>query len=192
LRRLLAICVVLSCCLGISYLDDRPLLAQTAAALELTIQKARLAFQAGRYAEAEELWRKVVEQQPNSAEAFYQLGFSLHLQEEVGAAIAAYQKAIALDPTYDTPYVNLGLAFIELNQFDEATQAFQRVLDFPDQAETPASTHALAHYNLAIIHKRQNDLEKAHQEVEAALAIAPDFEAAQTLLQQLENPQPEE
>ncbi|MEO0374928.1 MAG: tetratricopeptide repeat protein [Cyanobacteria bacterium P01_A01_bin.17] len=171
---------------------ERPILAQTPTALNQTIRKARSAFQAGRYAEAEGLWRKVVDQQPNSAEAFYELGFSLHLQEEIGAAIASYQKALSLDPNYDTPYINLGLAFIELMQYDKADQAFQKVLSFPDQPETPASTHALAHYNLAIIHKRQDNLESARQHAQSALTLAPEFQAAQALLQQIDNPEPEE
>jgi tetratricopeptide (TPR) repeat protein len=154
-------------------------------------QKAHRAFQAGQYREAELLWRQVVNQSPKSAEAYYQLGLSLHLQEEVGSAIAAYRKAIALDPKYHTPYINLGLALIELNQFDEAIRALQKVLTFPDQPETPASTHALAHYNLAIIYKRQNKIQQAQQETQAALTLAPNFEAAQTLRQQLNVPQPE-
>lgn len=193
MKQLLTTLAIVSCCsLGGSYLMEQPLLAQLSPALSQTRQKARSAFQAGRYAEAEGLWRKVVEQQPNSAEAFYELGFSLHLQEEIGAAIASYQKAISLDPNYDTPYINLGLAFIELMQYDKAAQAFQKVLSFPDQPETPASTHALAHYNLAIIHKRQDNLEGARQHVQSALALAPDFENAQALLQQINTPQPEE
>jgi tetratricopeptide (TPR) repeat protein len=152
-------------------------------------QQARLAFKEGRYAEAEALWRKVVAEQPNSAEAFYQLGFSLHLQEEIGSAIAAYRQAIALNPNYDAPHMNLGLALIELQQLDEAIPSFERVLALPDQPETPASTHTLAHYNLAIIHKRQNRPDMALQAVDAALKITPDLAPAQELRLQLLDPQ---
>ncbi|MGF1601900.1 MAG: tetratricopeptide repeat protein [Thermosynechococcaceae cyanobacterium] len=161
-------------------------------AVDATIEQAHRAFKEGRYAEAEVLWRKVLEEQPNSAEAFYQLGFSLHLQEEIGSAIAAYRKAISLKPDYDAPHMNLGLALIELQQLDEAAQSFERVLALPDQPETPASTHAMANYNLAIIHKRQEKAEKALQEVDAALKIAPDFSEAQELRLQLLDPQQQE
>ncbi len=139
----------------------------------------------------QKLWRTILDQQPHTAEAFYERGFRLHQQEDVEAAIASYEKAIALDPHYDTPYINLGLAFIELMQYDKATTAFEKALTFPDQPETPASTHALAHYNLAIIHNRQDDLETAKKHTRNALTLAPYFQAAQILLQQLEMPQPE-
>ncbi|MGB7413435.1 MAG: tetratricopeptide repeat protein [Thermosynechococcaceae cyanobacterium] len=165
---------------------------RSTSAVDATIKQARRAFKEGRYAEAEVLWRNVLKDQPNSAEAFYQLGFSLHLQEEIGSAIAAYRKAIALKPDYDAPHMNLGLALIELQQLDEAAKSFEQVLTLPDQPETPASTHALAHYNLAIIQKRQEQPEQALQNVDAALKITPDFSQAQELRLQLLNPQRQE
>ncbi len=130
-----------------------------------------------------------MEQNPNSAEAFYQLGFSLHLQEDIDGAIASYRQAITLKPDYDAPHLNLGLALIELRQLDEAIQSFEQVLALPDRSEIPASTHTLAHYNLAIIHKRQDQLEQAQKDVDAALTITPDFPPAQELCLQLQNRQ---
>lgn len=120
-------------------------------------------------------------QQPESAEAYFNLGLSFHLQLELDVAIKTYKQAIQLDSTYDPPYTNLGLALIESNQLNEAITVFKQVLSLPERLESPASIHTLAHYNLAIILKRQGKLGAALQEANAALVITPDFAQAQAL-----------
>ncbi len=169
-----------------SWLPDQSGLAQQTDSPPSLLQQAQTALQEERYADAETLLNKAVENEPNSAEAYYTLGLSLHLQTEVLEAIAAYENAIRIDPKYDLPYINLGLAFIEINQLDKANKVFHDILALPDRNESPASIHTLAHYNLAIISKRQDYRETALTELQAALAITPDFAPAQELLKQLQ------
>ena len=151
------------------------------------LQQAQAALQEGHYADAELQLRAMITQHPEAADAHYHLGLSLHLQDQLEGAIAAYQTAIHLDPSQAAPLINLGLAFIELKQLDAAAPLFRTVLTLPEQDESPASTHTLAHYNLAIISKRQGHSDIAFAEVQAALAIAPDFVPAQDLLHQLQS-----
>lgn len=125
--------------------------------------------------------------EPQSAGDFYALGVELQRAGQIPAAIQAYQTAIALESTFDVAYINLGLAFIQLGQFDTAQQTFQQVLTLPDRTEHPASIHTLAHYNLAIILHRQRKVDEAITEVQHALEITPDFAKAQQLLQQLQD-----
>lgn len=147
------------------------------------LQQAQAAFDDGRYTEAEAILNRAIVQHPDSAEINYYLGLSLHQQFRLREAILAYQNAIRINPMYDLPYVNLGLAWIEGQRLDEASKVFRQVLELPDRDESPASNHTLAHYNLAIIYKRQEKREAAKEEVQAALAITPDFEPAQKLLE---------
>ena len=149
------------------------------------LQQAKQELKAGQYNQAETHLHQIVQEQPQSAEAYFNLGLSLHLQLELDEAIKTYEKAIQLDPTYDQPYTNMGLALIEANQLDEASTVFKQILSLPDRPEQPASIHTLAHYNLAIILKRQDKLDAARQEIQAALAITPNFAQAQTLQQML-------
>ncbi|WP_299405133.1 tetratricopeptide repeat protein [Acaryochloris sp. IP29b_bin.148] len=128
---------------------------------------------------------QIVQDSPQSAEAYFHLGLNLHLKLEFEAAIKTYQQAIQLDPTYDPPYTNMGLALIESDQLTEASIVFKQVLSLPDRSEVPASIHTLAHYNLAIILKRQGETNAALQAVNAALAITPGFVQAQKLWQML-------
>lgn len=138
-----------------------------------------------------DLWpmeqQRKVKDLSHSAEAYYRQGVSFHQRGEVDEAIEAYQEAINLDPKFDAAYVNLGLLFISIGQFDQAEILLQKVLQFRDRPESPASIHALAYYNLAIIHSRQGQSATALEEVQKALAIAPDFSQAQQLLKQLQD-----
>lgn len=121
-----------------------------------------------------------------SAQDLYDQGMEAHKAGQLEAAIAAYQQAIQLNPEFDAAYINLGLAYIQQNQFDAAQAMFEQALALPDRPETPASIHTVAHYNLAIILERQGQTEAAIAEVEKALAITPDFERAKLFLQRLQ------
>lgn len=152
---------------------------------QTSLQKAKQELKAGQYNQAETHLRQIVQDQPQSAEAYFNLGLSLHLQLKLDEAIKTYKQAIQLNPTYDRPYTNMGLALIEANQLEEASTIFKQVLSLPERPEQPASIHTLAHYNLAIIFKRQGKLDAAHQEVQSALTITPGFAQAQKLQQML-------
>ncbi|PZD71029.1 hypothetical protein C1752_08471 [Acaryochloris thomasi RCC1774] len=152
------------------------------------LQQAQTAIEEGRYTDAETMLQQAIAQRPDSAEAYYYLGLSLHQQFRLREAILAYRNAIRISPKYDLPYINLGLAWIEGRRLDEASKVFRQVLTLPDREESPASNHTLAHYNLAIIFKREDNPEAALKEVQAALDITPDFESAQELLQELQSP----
>lgn len=149
------------------------------------LQQAQQAQKLGHYEEAERLWQQVLRQHPNSAEAYYNLGVSLHRQFKLPEAIAAYEQATRLNPHDGASYINLGLASIQVNKVDQAIQSFQAVIALPNQPADPANTHTLAHYNLAIIFKRQGKLPEARQEVEQALALTPTFALAQQLVEEL-------
>ncbi|MEB3224584.1 MAG: tetratricopeptide repeat protein [Synechococcus sp.] len=122
----------------------------------------------------------------DSAAEAYNAGLSFHQNEALFEAMAAYQQAIALDPSFVDPYINLSLIYIGFDQLTEAATLLETVLTLSDHPEDPASIHALAHYNLGIVYSRQGDLAKAQTQVNQALAIAPDFLPAQTLAQQLQ------
>jgi tetratricopeptide (TPR) repeat protein len=129
--------------------------------------------------------QQVIQKTPKSAEAYYNLGLSYHYAIDLEKAIVAYQEAIRLNPKYDSPYINLGLLRLQIGQADEAEQLFRKVLTLPDRYENPASSHTIAHYNLAVILSRKGQKQEALASVQQALAITPNFAPAQKLLTQL-------
>jgi tetratricopeptide (TPR) repeat protein len=44
-------------------------------------------------------------------------------------AIKAYEDAIETNPNYDTAYYNMGIAYTELNKFEEAIEAYEKAID---------------------------------------------------------------
>jgi tetratricopeptide (TPR) repeat protein len=148
-------------------------------------QQAQAAQQAGDYGKAIALWQQVIQQSPKSAVAYYNLGLNYHYAIDLEKAIAAYQEALRLNPQYDSAYINLGLLQLQIGKAMEAEQLFRKVLTLPDRYETPASSHTIAYYNLAVILSRTEKRQEALKFVQNALALTPDFVPAQTLLKQL-------
>jgi tetratricopeptide (TPR) repeat protein len=147
-------------------------------------QQAQQSLDQGNFVRAEALWRQVVQRGP-TAQAYYNLGLSLHQQLKLTDAIQAYTQATKIDPHYGSAYLNLGMAWLDARNDIKAEQAFQQVLSLANQPANPASTHTLAHYDLAIIYKRQGKFDLARQAIREALALTPNFAPAQQLLQQL-------
>ena len=69
-------------------------------------------------------------------------------------AVANYQKAIALDPSYPAPYNDLGVVLEEQGRLEEARLSYQQALAIdPNYLE--------AHANLAMLYERMGDKEQA-------------------------------
>ncbi len=146
------------------------------------LSQAQTALREERYPEAELLWRELVRQWPESAEMSYSLGIALHRQFKIEEAAQAYVTAAVLNPNHREAHINLSLARIQLGQLDEALEPLEHVLSLTDKASKPASIHAMAYYNRAIVLGRLGQLEASREAVDAALAIAPGFREAKELI----------
>lgn len=107
---------------------------------QLTIQQAfDLALQhhqAGRLQEAEQLYRQILNAQPNHADALHLLGVIAHQTGNHAVAVELIRKAISLNPTVGSYHNNLGNALKYQGRLEEAIASFQRALGLkPDYAE---------------------------------------------------------
>jgi tetratricopeptide (TPR) repeat protein len=67
----------------------------------------------------------------------YQAGNAALDQKDYRSAIANYQRAIALDPKFANAYLGLGIAFYDIDQFNNAGQALQHAVGLkPDDPDT--------------------------------------------------------
>lgn len=107
---------------------------------------------AGRWLDAEAAYRRVLQQDPEFAEAHFNLGNVYQARGQLPAAVAAYRRAaearhweLAARACY-----NLGYALDELGRLEEAAAALRRclVLD-PGYLD--------AYFNLALVQERQQD-----------------------------------
>jgi len=81
-------------------------------------------------------------------------GYERQQQGDFAGALAAYQKAAALDPSYPTPHNDAGVLLEQMGQLEEAKRAYEQALvidpNYPD-----------AHANLAMLHERAGNQDQA-------------------------------
>jgi len=140
-------------------------------AFELALQH----HQAGRLADAEALYRQVLDIQPNHVGALQLLGVVTHQTGNDDLAVKWIRQAIALRPDYAEAHNNLGLALASQGKPDEAVAAYRRaILLKPDSPEV--------HNNLGNALKDLRQLDDAVAAYRQALALKLDYPRAQNNL----------
>jgi predicted O-linked N-acetylglucosamine transferase (SPINDLY family) len=90
----------------------------------------------GKLAQAEAVYRQVLELQPDFPDALNNLGAALQLSGRVDEAIAAYRQALTHQPDSPDFHYNLGMALRRKDQTEEAIDAFSQAIahrpDWPD------------------------------------------------------------
>ena len=139
---------------------------------------AVLLQQQGKIEEAIEKWRSIANvagegDRQLQARAWFSVGYLRSVGEgiDLEAAIDAYTKAIALDPTYATAYYNRGRARHDLGR-DRAALA-----DY-DQAIKLTPTDAVAYNNRGIVKHCLNQYEAALADFDQAIALDPTYATA--------------
>ncbi|WP_051340629.1 tetratricopeptide repeat protein [Azospirillum halopraeferens] len=142
-----------------------------AATPEALLAQAVALHRAGRLAEAESLYRRVLARQPGNVAVRANLGAALRGQGRSEAAIACYRNALMIDPATASVHYNLGNALRAAGRREEATarlRAAARVQ--PDNPE--------AHNNLGLALRDAGDGEGAAGAFRRALAVRPDHPEA--------------
>ncbi len=123
---------------------------------------------AGRWREAESVYRRLLSIWPNNPDIHQNLGAALKNQHKLDAALTAFQAALALRPNYPEVYVNLGDVLFESNRLSEAMEAYHRALamkpDFPE-----------AWNNMGIMLRKANQPAEAIEAYRRALALRDNF-----------------
>jgi tetratricopeptide (TPR) repeat protein len=90
------------------------------------------AFEAGRYAEAEPMYRKLLELNPRDPSATHQLGLTLMQLGRCKDALAVFRGVSNLDPSndqYSDTVFRMGQCLVELEQWEDAFVHFQTLYD---------------------------------------------------------------
>jgi tetratricopeptide (TPR) repeat protein len=114
----------------------------------------------GRNEESIRLHSRIIEEQPYSELAWFNLGAAYQGLKLYEKAIDAYQYAIAIDEKFDYAYRNIGDAYIRLRKYKEAIEALQKVLELtrPEEVIYEAIGHCyhrLSNYAQARFHYRK-------------------------------------
>ena len=116
-------------------------------------------------------YQQAIQQKPDYAEAFNNLGIALKYQNRLEEAIACYQAALKSKPHYAIACNNLADAFRQQGHLAQAKDYYQKALDLkPEFAE--------AFNNLGNVLLEQGRVDKAISQFQKALQNKPDYAEA--------------
>jgi protein O-GlcNAc transferase len=127
--------------------------------------------QAGRLAQAEQLYRAILVQQPQHAGALHQLGLLAHQCGRKDDAVALIRQAIQAQPLYPAALTNLSVILRELGRTDEAIDAARQALALDNDLPQ-------AHNNLGCALRDKGLLDDAIAEFRYAAAFDPNLAEA--------------
>ena len=127
--------------------------------------------QAGRLQAAEQIYRQVLQVEPNQLDALHLLGVIAHQVGKHEVAVEYIGRAIGLKRNVADFHNNLGEAYLALRRIPEAVACYRRALELkPNFAE--------AHYNLGNALKNQGKMEEAVACYRHALELKQDYSEA--------------
>ena len=125
------------------------------------IREGNRNFRSGKFAEAEESYRKSIEKNPRNPQAAYNLGNALFAQKKDSAAVVAYESGVQLETSAirkSMGYHNMGVVCQSHKMFSEAIEAYKNALRLNPKDDE-------ARYNLEICKKQQkNQQNKQNQD----------------------------
>ncbi|MGO9809862.1 MAG: tetratricopeptide repeat protein [Isosphaeraceae bacterium] len=136
-------------------------------ALAIAIQH----HQSGRLQAAEQIYRQILQAEPNDVDALHLLGVIAHQVGKLDEAVACYRRALVLKPDYVDALGNLGLALNDQRKLDEAVACYRRALVL-------RPGHVDAHNNLGNTLNALGKLDEAITCYRRALELKPDYAEA--------------
>jgi len=173
--------------------------------LPQALARAASSYQAGSLGEAEQICRQIVAVDPNYFLALFLLGAVQSRSGNYAAALASYDRALALQSDHAEALYNRGNTLKSLQRFDEALASYDRALAVrPDYADALNNRgvalqalkrlddalasheralglqpdHAEAHYNCGLTLQMLGRFEEALPRHDRAIALRPDYAEA--------------
>ena len=124
------------------------------------------------------LWTDVIENQPNNASAYFNLGLEYATQDKFEEAARQFEQALRINPNYVDSLTNLGSVLQRQGNFEQAIVCYDRALKIqPD-------SHDL-NFNLGTLYLTQNKPQQAEHYLLEALRLQPGSHQAHHNLGQL-------
>ena len=120
----------------------------------------------GHVRQAEDIYRAILEQAPDQADAMHYLGVVAHQQGRHDEALALIEQSLQLAPAQADWHSNHGIALKSRARLDEAVEALRRAI-----ALDPA--HVNAYNNLGVLLRARGDLAEAEAAYRTAIEVDP-------------------
>jgi tetratricopeptide (TPR) repeat protein len=126
---------------------------------------------AKKFAGAAKAFQKAVDIDLQFCEAYEELGYALYRLGRYEQSINASRQA-TIFRGYFTPYYNMGLAFIALNDWGEAKYAFERAINHCNESSWNES-YSNAYYYLGLSLARLGEAKTTIEGLEESLEVSP-------------------
>lgn len=124
--------------------------------------------QAGNYAAAETLYRKILAARPREATTLYLLGTLEYQTDRLEDAAQHLHQSVKIQPDNPDARNSLGLVLTEKRRYNDAAIQFRRALQLRPRFPQ-------AKYNLGNVHREQGNLAEAVDAYRGALALDPSY-----------------
>jgi len=134
------------------------------AEIEKEIQRAIAFHQSGKIKAAQEIYAKILTQNPHHANALHLSGLAAFQSGDHESAVRQIQKAIGIFPHDPVYYINLSAVFLSSRKYDDAISCYENIIQMqPDQAD--------AHIRMGSVYKEKGEKEKAISCFEKAMNL---------------------
>jgi tetratricopeptide (TPR) repeat protein len=127
-----------------------------------------------RYPESVEYFRRAEQQETRNQLLYFNYAFALSKAGQVDAAIAAYQKALRIDPIFHEAHYNLAMLYVQRADYASAVQHLSAILSIE-------GANIRANMKLAEIYATQGKLPLARQHLQQVLKADPQDREALSL-----------
>ena len=136
--------------------------------IDIELKRGLQYHQSGQLQKAEEIYKRILEINPNHSDSLHLLGVIAHQAGKNDIAVDLINKAIRNNPESSFYYNNLGSAYKAQGELDEAITCFQKALELnPDYVD--------ALNNLGSAYKGLGELGEAISCYRKALQLSPDY-----------------
>ena len=124
-----------------------------------------------KYDEAIAEFNNAIKINPNSANAYYNLGIIYDKKSDSDKAIANFSKAIGIDPALADAYYNRGSIYYKKGAFDDAISDYSKAIELSPKL-------ADAYYARGLAYSKKGNLDQAIAEYNKAIELRPNFALA--------------
>ncbi|WP_445629182.1 tetratricopeptide repeat protein [Nostoc sp. DSM 114167] len=149
------------------------------------LQLASQYYQSKRFTQAEEIYRQIIDLDPQQSEAFYGLGLLAQQQEQYQNAEQFFQAALQLQPEAGSIHNSLGFSLQQQGKLEEAIACYEKaLLILPDSIEVQINIKNILHIQGKLSPEEQAHYAELNEQFALGKQKAGDFKTAELYYRQ--------
>ncbi len=114
---------------------------------------------------------KIIELNPNDADAVYNLGYMYFMLNKHKEAVQTFKKVLELRPNFEYAYANLGNCYFQLKNYSQALWAYKKLVEI-------APENSDAWFNMAVSYMQLKRFNNALRALKETIKLRPNYAVA--------------